>query len=93
MILRIEVVYATRWRQARYELALEPGATVGEAIARSGALVEFPEIDLAQNRVGIHGRLVSLETRLGDGDRVEILRPLVADPKEARRRRAARTGR
>lgn len=92
-MLRIEVVYATPRRQARYELELEAGATVGEAIARSGALVEFPEIDLARNRVGIHGRLVSLGARLGDGDRVEILRPLLADPKEVRRRRAAKAGR
>ena len=92
-MLKIEVVYAKPERQVRYALELDEGATVGEAIARSGALAEFPEIDLARNRVGIHGRLVSLGARLGDGDRVEILRPLVADPKEARRRRAARPGR
>jgi uncharacterized protein len=90
---RIEVVYATPGRQARYVLELEAGATVGDAVARSGALAEFPEIDLTRNRVGIYGRLVTLGARLGDGDRVEILRPLVADPKEARRRRAARAGR
>jgi len=89
-MLKIEVVYAKPGRQVRYTLELEEGATVGEAIARSGALAEFPEIDLAQSRVGIHGRLVSLSARLGDGDRVEILRPLVVEPKEARRRRAAR---
>ena len=92
-MLKIEVVYARPGRQVRYALELEEGATVGEAIARSGALVEFPEIDLARNRVGIYGRPVSLGARLGDGDRVEILRPLVAEPKEARRRRAARSGR
>jgi putative ubiquitin-RnfH superfamily antitoxin RatB of RatAB toxin-antitoxin module len=89
-MLKVEVVYATPERQARYLLELDAGATAGEAVARSGALEEFPEIDLRRNRLGVYGRLVALETRLGDGDRVEILRPLVADPKQARRRRAAR---
>jgi len=92
-MLKVEVVYATPDRQVRYMLELEEGATVGDAVARSGALAEFPEIDLTRNRVGIYGRLVTLGARLGDGDRVEILRLLVADPKEARRRRAARTRR
>jgi hypothetical protein len=92
-MLKIEVVYATPDRQVRYMLELEEGATVGDAVAGSGALAEFPEIDLTQNRVGIYGRLVTLGARLDDGDRVEILRPLVADPTEARRRRAARAGR
>lgn len=92
-MLKIEVVYATPGGQTRYVLELEEGATVRDAVARSGALMEFPEIDLTRNRVGIYGRLVSLDARLAEGDRVEILRPLVADPKEARRRRAARTGR
>jgi len=89
-VLKIEVVYASPGRQARYALELPEGATVGEAIARSGALTEFPEIDLARNRVGIYGRLVPLAARLGDGDRVEILRPLVADAKDVRSRRAGR---
>jgi putative ubiquitin-RnfH superfamily antitoxin RatB of RatAB toxin-antitoxin module len=53
-------------------------------------LAAFPEIDLARNRVGIHGKLATLATPLCDADRVEILRPLQADPKEARRQRAAR---
>jgi putative ubiquitin-RnfH superfamily antitoxin RatB of RatAB toxin-antitoxin module len=92
-MLKIEVVYATPDRQVCYVLELEEGAKVGDAVARSGALAEFPEIDLTRNRVGIYGRLVTLGAPLGDGDRVEILRPLVADPKEARRRRAARAGR
>jgi hypothetical protein len=91
-MLKLEVVYATPERQARYPLELEEGATVREAIERSGVLGAFPEIDLGRNRIGIRGRLVSLGARLADGDRVEILRPLAADPKEARRRRAARKG-
>jgi hypothetical protein len=92
-MLKVEVVYATPGRQARRPLELEEGSTVREAIERSGVLEAFPEIDLARNRVGIHGRLVPLGACLGDGDRVEILRPLAADPKDARRRRAARAGR
>jgi putative ubiquitin-RnfH superfamily antitoxin RatB of RatAB toxin-antitoxin module len=92
-VLKVEVAYATLGRQARYPLELAEGASVREAVERSGVLAEFPEIDLARNRVGIWGRLVSLGASLSDGDRVEILRPLAADPKEARRRRAGRTGR
>jgi putative ubiquitin-RnfH superfamily antitoxin RatB of RatAB toxin-antitoxin module len=88
---RVEVVYATPRRQARYGLVLEPGATVRDAIERSGVLTAFPEVELDRTRVGIHGRLASLETPLGEGDRVEILRPLQADPRDARRRRAGRT--
>jgi hypothetical protein len=87
-MLSVEVVYARPGRQARYALELDDGATVGEAIALSGVLAEFPEIDLTRNRVGVFGRLTSLGAPLADGDRVEILRPLAADPAAARRRRA-----
>jgi putative ubiquitin-RnfH superfamily antitoxin RatB of RatAB toxin-antitoxin module len=89
-VLKVEVVYATPGRQARYVLEVAERTSVREALERSGVLAEFPEINLARNRVGVWGRLVSLGARLGDGDRVEILRPLAADPKEARRRRARR---
>ncbi len=89
-MLRVEVVYATRERQARYAVELPDRATVRDAIEASGVCADFPEIDLAANRVGIYGRLAPLEATLRDRDRVEILRPLVVDPKEARRRRAAR---
>ena len=87
---KVEVVYATPERQSLYAVNVAAGATVRDAIERSGVLAAFPEIDLARNRVGIHGKLATLGTPLGDDDRVEILRPLQADPKEARRRRAAR---
>jgi hypothetical protein len=86
----VEVVYAAAERQAVYPLSLAAGATVREAIERSGVLAAFPEIDLARNRVGIRGRLVALGAVLREHDRVEILRPLRADPKEARRARARR---
>lgn len=89
-MLRVEVVYAARQRQARYAVELPDRATVRDAIEASGVCAEFPEIDLAVNRVGIYGKLASLGSGLRDHDRVEILRPLAVDPKEARRRRAAR---
>lgn len=88
--MQVEVVYATPPRQEVFALELEAGATVREAIERSGVLGAYPEIDLARNRIAIHGRLATLATRLIEHDRVEILRPLHADPKEVRRRRAAR---
>ncbi|HSD41030.1 MAG TPA: RnfH family protein [Burkholderiales bacterium] len=87
-MLRVEVVYATPAAQGQYAVDIREGATVRDAVERSGVLRDFPQIDLACDRVGIHGRLVALEDPLRDGDRVEILRPLVADPNTARSRRA-----
>ncbi|HTO49712.1 MAG TPA: RnfH family protein [Burkholderiales bacterium] len=87
---RVEVVYALPDRQTLYALDVEAGATVRDVIERSGVLSAFPEIDLARNRVGIFGKLAALSTPVCDDDRVEILRPLEADPKEARRKRAVR---
>ncbi len=66
-----------------------PGLTVREAIGRSGILEQFPEIDLAVSKVGVFGKATTLEAEVAVGDRVEIYRPLIADPKEARKRRAA----
>lgn len=91
-VLHVEVIYAGLRRQARYALSVERGTTVAEAIRRSGVLEAFSEIDLARQRVGVHGKLAQLAHVLRDGDRVEIYRPLSADPKEARRTRAARRG-
>jgi len=85
---RVEVVYATAAAQRRYAVDLADGGTVREAIEQSGVLGEYPQINLVRDRVGVYGRLVALDDVLRDGDRVEILRPLVADPKAARRRRA-----
>ena len=89
-LLRIEVVYALPDAQHVIALELAAGATVRAAIERSGLLRQFPEIRLAHAGVGIFGRLAKLDDRLGDGDRLEIYRPLVRDPKEARRELAAR---
>ncbi|HLU62485.1 MAG TPA: RnfH family protein [Gammaproteobacteria bacterium] len=85
----IEVVYALPSTQALVPLKVAPGTTVEEAIRRSGLLERFPEIDLAVNKVGVFGRLAPLSRPLEAGDRVEIYRPLLADPKEVRRRLAA----
>ncbi len=71
-------------------LTVPPGASVGDAIRASGILEHFPEIDLELNRVGVFGEPSRLEAAVRDGDRIEIYRPLAIDPKEARRRRAAR---
>ena len=87
-MLRIEVVYATPAAQRRYAVEVPEGATVREAMEQSGVLRDFPQIDLVRDRVGIYGRLAALDDVLREGDRVEVLRPLVADPKTSRRRRA-----
>ena len=87
-LIRVEVAYAAAHAQIIRQLSVEPGASIEQAIQRSGILEEFPEIDLAVNRVGIFAVLARLSDTVSDGDRIEIYRPLIADPKEARRRRA-----
>jgi putative ubiquitin-RnfH superfamily antitoxin RatB of RatAB toxin-antitoxin module len=86
--IRVEVAYATPERQAVKVLTLPAGSRVEQAIRASGLLEEVPAIDLGQAQVGVWGEPVELDAVLEDGARVEIYRPLIADPKEARRRRA-----
>lgn len=88
--IAVEVAYARPDVQLIVELEIDAGATVAEAIARSGVLARFPEIDLTRAKLGVFGKLCGLDTPLRGGDRVEIYRPLLADPKEARRQRAER---
>lgn len=88
--LRVEVAYALPEKQVVIALEVDPGATVGHAITASGLLRQFPEIDLARATVGLFGRVVSPDAQVKDGDRVEIYRPLTADPKELRRERVRR---
>ena len=90
--IRVEVVYALPQRQRLVRLSLAEGGTARDAIEASGVCREFPEIDLSRNRIGVYGRVAGLETKLGEGDRVEIYRPLQADPKEVRRKRARKSG-
>lgn len=87
--LRVEVAYALRNEQALIELKVDEGTSVRECIELSGILQRFPGIELARSRVGIFGSKVEFDARVRNGDRVEIYRPLVADPKQVRRERAA----
>lgn len=89
-ILKVDVVYALRQRQYVFSVHLPAGATVAEAIAASGICGRHPEIDLTRQAVGVFGHRVNLDRRLRYGDRVEIYRPLAADPKTSRRRRAGK---
>lgn len=85
----VEVVYALPARQELLSLRVAEGSTVREAVEASGLLAKYPEIDLAKNKLGVFGKLVKPETALREHDRVEIYRPLIADPKEVRKQRAA----
>jgi len=85
----VEVAYALSHKQVILGLAVEPDATLEQVIRASGILEQFPDIDLAQNKVGVFGKLGKLTDTLHPGDRVEIYRPLIADPKLVRKQRAA----
>jgi uncharacterized protein len=86
-LIRVEVAYALPDRQIIVPLEVGEGTTVRQAIERSGILGQFPGIPVAAGDVGIFGRVVAPEAPLRDGDRVEIYRALIADPKQARRAR------
>ncbi|MEB1082850.1 RnfH family protein [Citrobacter portucalensis] len=87
----VEVAYALPEKQYLQRVTLQQGATVEEAIRASGLLELRTDIDLSKNKVGIYSRPVKLAEVLQDGDRVEIYRPLIADPKELRRQRAEKS--
>lgn len=87
--MKVQVVYALPREQHLVTLDVPEGATVREAVSASGMLARYPELDLEGGRYGIYGRLVKLDTPLRQQDRVEIYRPLLADPKAVRRQRAA----
>ena len=86
--IQVEVAYGTREKQVILPVRVPVGATVSQAIELSSIQSKFPEIDLGKNKVGIFGKLVKLDNELREKDRVEIYRPLIADPKEVRRQRA-----
>jgi len=86
----VEVAYASPDEQLILETRVATDATVERAVQASGILQRFPEIDLRINKVGIFGKLTPLTTRLRNQDRVEIYRPLIADPKQTRKQRAAK---
>jgi len=85
----VEVVYALPDRQVVLALEVVADATIADVITQSGILEKFPEIDLGNNKVGVFGKLGKLTDTLHAGDRVEIYRPLIADPKQVRKQRAA----
>ncbi len=88
--IMVEVAYALADEQLILSLNVERGTTVEQAIELSGILDQYTDIDLGKtNKVGIFGKLAKLDKELQEGDRVEIYRPLIADPKEVRRKRAA----
>ena len=87
--MNIEVVYGYKDKHLLLSLNVDESVTVEEAIEQSGIMQHFDDIDLKVNKVGIFGKLTKLSAGLKAGDRVEIYRPLLADPKEVRRRRAA----
>lgn len=87
--IMVEVAYALPSRQLIIPVKVARGTTAEQAVLASGILGKFPEIDLAQNKIGIFGKLTGADTVLRHLDRVEIYRPLIADPKEVRRQRAA----
>ncbi|HVW49171.1 MULTISPECIES: RnfH family protein [unclassified Trinickia] len=91
--LSIEVCYARPEAQTLIALTLPAGATVRDALAASGMTTRHPEIDPATAKVGVFGKLATLDTPLADHDRVEIYRPLIVDPKLARQRRVEKTRR
>jgi hypothetical protein len=86
--LHVEVVYALPQRQELVKLTLAVGSTLQQAVEASGLPQRYPEIDLGKLKLGVYGKLSKPDALLRDRDRVEIYRPLIADPKEVRKKRA-----
>ncbi len=87
-MINVEVIYALPNEQALLKLRVPHGSSVQDAVRLSGVLDKYPEIDLSANKIGIFGKLTKPDAALRDKDRIEIYRPLIADPKEIRRKRA-----
>ena len=87
--INVQVCYALPGSSFLKALKMDRGTTIAQAVEASGVLRSHPEIDLSQLRLGIFGKLKAADTEVREGDRIEIYRPLQADPKETRRRRAA----
>ncbi len=86
--MNIEVAYALANQQTLLSLVVDDNTTIEQGIRISGILNKYPQINLATDKVGIFGKIATLETPLRNKDRIEIYRPLIADPKEVRRKRA-----
>ncbi len=87
-MIDIEVIYALPEEQILLKRSVPAGTTVADAIKASSVLDKHPEIDLSANKLGIFGKLTKADAVVRDKDRIEIYRPLIADPKEVRRKRA-----
>ena len=87
--INVEVAYAMPEKQIIRAVNVDAGTTIGAAIVQSGIMMDFSDLELEDAKVGIFGKAAVMTTVLSDGDRVEIYRPLIADPKEVRRKRAA----
>ena len=88
-MITIEVVYPLPEKQEIISVKMPAGTNVRQAVEASGVLQKHPEIDLGKNKLGVFAKLVKPDAPLRDRDRVEIYRPLIADPKEVRKQRAA----
>jgi putative ubiquitin-RnfH superfamily antitoxin RatB of RatAB toxin-antitoxin module len=87
--MKVEVVYALPHKTELVHLDLPEGSTVLQAVEASGLLAKYPDIDVRKNKFGIYAKLAKADAVLRDRDRIEIYRPLIADPKEVRKQRAA----
>lgn len=87
--INVEVAYAMAQKQVVRKVNVDAGTTLGAAIVQSGIMMDFPDLELENAKVGIYGKAASMVTVIKEGDRIEVYRPLIADPKEVRRKRAA----
>ena len=87
--INVEVAYALPEKQIIRAVNVDVGTTAGAAIVQSGIMMDFPELELEEAKIGVFGKATAMTTVLNEGDRVEIYRRLIADPKEVRRKRAA----
>lgn len=84
--MNVGIAYADKFKQTWLKLEVPDGSTIKEALEFSGLLKQFPDIDLESQAVGIFGKISKLDTKVVDGDRVEIYRPITADPETVERR-------
>ncbi len=84
----VELIYALLDKQTINTIKVKEGSSINDVIDQSGILIEYPEIDLSINKVGIYNQIKKLDELVKNGDRVEIYRPLIANPKEERLKRA-----
>ncbi len=84
--MNVGIAYADKFKQTWMKLEVPDGSTVLEAIEHSGILKQFPDVDLSTQAVGIFGKITKLDATVEEGDRVEIYRPITADPETVERR-------